>query len=59
MSERPVILVTPEQLPLHCPPLGQPLWSQHPRVFLDLSHGKSEAHCPYCGATYRLAHGAH
>jgi uncharacterized Zn-finger protein len=30
-----------------------PLWSSHPRVFLDLAAG-GEAMCPYCGTRYRL-----
>ncbi|MSQ49517.1 MAG: zinc-finger domain-containing protein [Betaproteobacteria bacterium] len=30
---------------------GAPLWSRHPRVFLNvLEHG--EALCPYCGTKY-------
>jgi uncharacterized Zn-finger protein len=34
-----------------------PLWSSHPRVFLDFDeHG--EARCPYCGTQYRLHPGA-
>lgn len=34
-----------------------PLWSSHPRIFLDLSHGGS-ATCPYCGTVYRLKPGS-
>jgi uncharacterized Zn-finger protein len=30
-----------------------PLWSWHPRVYLDVVH-ESEAMCPYCGTRYRL-----
>jgi len=30
-----------------------PLWSSHPRVFLDVA-GAGEAMCPYCGTRYRL-----
>jgi uncharacterized Zn-finger protein len=33
-----------------------PLWSSHPRVFLDFKHG--EAKCPYCGTQYKLKPGA-
>lgn len=33
-----------------------PLWSWHPRVFLDVVH-ESEAMCPYCGTRYRLKAG--
>jgi uncharacterized Zn-finger protein len=30
-----------------------PLWSSHPRVFLDVGV-TGEAMCPYCGTRYRL-----
>jgi len=39
-----------------CPNPKMPLWSNHPRVFLDLTHG-GEARCPYCGTAYRLKAG--
>ena len=40
-----------------CPNPRMPLWSNHPRVFIDVvttGHGK----CPYCGTEYVLAGGA-
>lgn len=40
----------------HCPHPAMPLWSNHPRVYLDLAHGKPAA-CPYCGTLYRLKAG--
>lgn len=41
----------------YCPNPKMPLWSSHPRVFLDFgAHG--EAKCPYCGTVYRLPAGA-
>jgi uncharacterized Zn-finger protein len=43
-------------LPAFCPNPRMPIWSSHPRVFLDVSHG--EARCPYCGTAYRLKPGA-
>lgn len=43
-------------LPAHCPNPAMPLWSSHPRVYLDLSHGGS-ATCSYCGTVYKLAPG--
>ena len=46
-----------KDLPAHCPNPSMPLWSSHPRVFLDLGHG-GEAKCPYCGTVYRLKPGA-
>ncbi len=38
-----------------CPNPAMPLWSNHPRVFIDLSH--REGKCPYCGTVYRLKAG--
>lgn len=39
-----------------CPNPKMPLWSAHPRVFIDVgSHG--EGKCPYCGTLYRLKAG--
>jgi uncharacterized Zn-finger protein len=32
-----------------------PVWSSHPRVFLEMDDG--EAKCPYCGTEYRLKPG--
>lgn len=43
--------VTADDLPLHCPPPGAPLWAQHPRVFLDVVK-EGEVVCPYCSAKY-------
>jgi uncharacterized Zn-finger protein len=45
-----------QDLPAHCPNPSMPLWSSHPRVYLDLSHGGA-ATCPYCGTLYKLAAG--
>jgi uncharacterized Zn-finger protein len=45
--------VTAKDLPLHCPNPAMPLWSSHPRVFLDVE-ADGEAMCPYCGTRYRL-----
>lgn len=53
MSEQRIVSVDPARLPLQCPPPGEPLWNQHPRVFLTPdAHG--EACCPYCGTLYRV-----
>jgi len=30
-----------------------PLWSSHPRVFLEIAPD-GEAMCPYCGTRYRF-----
>ena len=43
-------------LPAYCPNPAMPLWSSHPRVFLDFGHDHI-AKCPYCGTVYKLAEG--
>ena len=50
------IIVTAQDLPLHCPGPNAPRWSLHPRVFLDVSK-TGEASCPYCGTHYKLKEG--
>jgi uncharacterized Zn-finger protein len=45
-----------QDLPAHCPNAAMPLWSSHPRVYLELDH-HGEAKCPYCGTLYRLKPG--
>lgn len=45
------INVTAADLPLHCTRPDAPLWSRHPRVFLDVLDA-GEATCPYCSAHY-------
>lgn len=54
-NQSPVI-VTAEDLPLHCPGSKAPLWSMHPRVFLDIVDTGS-VKCPYCSTEYKLAEG--
>ena len=55
-SPAPVML-DGAQLPAFCPNPAMPVWSSHPRVFLDLSnHGRGK--CPYCGTEYQLKPGA-
>jgi len=46
-----------------CPNPKMTLWSNHPRVFIDVAT-TGEGRCPYCGTVYRLKagatpHGAH
>jgi uncharacterized Zn-finger protein len=50
------VTVTASDLPLHCPRRNTPLWSQHPRVFLDVEDA-GEILCPYCGTRYVLEGG--
>lgn len=45
-----------KDLPAYCPNPAMPLWSSHPRVYLDLSHDGA-ATCSYCGTQYKLAPG--
>jgi len=52
----PAVELQAKDLPAHCPNPAMPLWSSHPRVYLDLSHGGS-ATCSYCGTHYTLAPG--
>ncbi|MDQ9170005.1 zinc-finger domain-containing protein [Oxalobacteraceae bacterium R-40] len=40
----------------YCPNPKMPLWSGHPRVFLDFAEN-GEAKCPYCSTVYRLKPG--
>lgn len=47
------VLVNPASLPIFCPNPAMPLWSSHPRVFLDVDE-TGEVRCPYCGTLYRL-----
>jgi uncharacterized Zn-finger protein len=55
LSERSVT-ITVKDLPLFCPPKNAPLWSQHPRVFLEVEE-EGEILCPYCGTHYVLEGG--
>jgi uncharacterized Zn-finger protein len=58
MNEKtmPAVELQAKDLPAHCPNPAMPLWSSHPRVFLDFDH-HGEAKCPYCGTRYKLAPG--
>jgi uncharacterized Zn-finger protein len=56
-SSQPIVELNQNDLPLHCPNPAMPLWSSHPRVFLDVED-TGEAMCPYCGTRYRLRDGA-
>jgi uncharacterized Zn-finger protein len=39
-----------------CPNPKMPLWSGHPKVFIDVAT-TGEGRCPYCGTVYRLKAG--
>ena len=55
--EMPVVVVHAKDLPVYCPNPAMPLWSSHPRVYLDVAD-EGEVLCPYCGTRYRLEGGA-
>jgi len=56
VGERDAVEVKPDDLPVYCPNPRMPLWSSHPRVYLDIAE-TGFAMCPYCGTRYRLAGG--
>ena len=59
-AERPsrgVVELDGADLPAYCPNPKMPLWSSHPRVYLDVAHGDA-VQCPYCSTVYRLKAGA-
>jgi uncharacterized Zn-finger protein len=56
-ADAAAVAVGPQDLPVFCPNPRMPLWSSHPRVFLDAA-ANGEARCPYCGTVYRLQGGA-
>ena len=51
------VMVRAKDLPVFCPNPSMPLWSSHPRVFLDIEP-TGRVMCPYCGTRYRLEGGA-
>jgi uncharacterized Zn-finger protein len=52
----PAVELGANDLPAHCPNPAMPLWSSHPRVFLDFKND-GVAKCPYCGTEYCLKPG--
>lgn len=55
-AEQAVVEVGAADLPLYCPGPKAPLWSMHPRVFLDVAK-TGAARCPYCSTNYQLKPG--
>ncbi len=57
---RAVVEVTAKDLTgpgvVFCPNPKMALWSNHPRVFIDVAT-TGEGRCPYCGTAYRLKAG--
>ena len=62
MSDKPkaVVEVTANDVQgpgvVFCPNPKMPLWSGHPKVFIDVAT-TGEGQCPYCGTAYRLKAG--
>jgi uncharacterized Zn-finger protein len=55
-ASQAVVQLEGKDLPAHCPNPNMPIWSSHPRVFLELDeHGAAK--CPYCGTRYQLKPG--
>jgi len=52
-----VVELDGHDLPAFCPNPSMALWSQHPKVYLDVAKTGSAA-CPYCGTVYKLKPGA-
>lgn len=48
-----VVVLGAGDLPAFCPNRRMPVWSNHPRVYLDVVH-TGRALCPYCSTEYRL-----
>jgi len=42
----------------YCPNPKMPLWSHHPRVYINIE-ASGEGRCAYCGTVYRLKAGEH
>jgi len=55
-TKNSVVELGSDYLPAFCPNPAMPLWSSHPRVFLDMTHDGA-ASCPYCGTIYKLKPG--
>ena len=50
------VLLSESDLPAACPNPSMPLWSAHPKVYLEFKQGLAQ--CPYCGTQYKLPSGA-
>jgi uncharacterized Zn-finger protein len=56
MQTKNIVELELTDLPAFCPNPAMPLWSSHPKVYLDLSHN-GRAICPYCSTEYQLKAG--
>ena len=59
-DEIPAVEVTASDLQgpgvVFCPNPKMPLWSGHPKVFIDIA-STGAGKCPYCGTVYQLKAG--
>jgi len=55
-QEQDIIYVGAEDLPLYCPGPKTPLWSMHPRIYIEVAK-TGVAKCQYCSARYALREG--
>lgn len=56
-TQSSVVELGSQDLPAYCPNKAMPVWSSHPRVFLDFNE-QGRAKCPYCSTQYQLKPGA-
>lgn len=54
-TDTQTVTVTADDLPVYCPGPKAPLWSMHPRVYIELAKSGTAA-CPYCSTIYQLEH---
>lgn len=50
------VYVEADDLPVYCPGPKAPLWSMHPRVYIEIVQ-TGGAICPYCSTHYQLKEG--
>ncbi|MBP6019621.1 MAG: zinc-finger domain-containing protein [Burkholderiaceae bacterium] len=50
------VFVEARDLPVYCPGPNAPVWSMHPRVYIEVVK-TGKAICPYCGTSYQLKDG--
>lgn len=54
--EPDIIYVGADDLPVYCPGPNSPLWSMHPRIYIEVTK-TGVAKCQYCSAQYALREG--
>ncbi len=55
-QEQDIVYIGAEDLPLYCPGPKAPLWSMHPRIYIEIVKG-GVAKCQYCSTQYALRDG--